>query len=358
MRGRRAVAFLGAGVLVALVLVVPTGGRANGAAAPALRELVGQRLVVAFRGTVPSRALLDRARRGEIAGVILFGGNVVDRAQLRSSTDRLQAAAAAGGRPPLLVAVDQEGGDIRRLRWAGPFQPTAELGLTSPSSVRRVARQAGLSLRAAGVNVDLAPVADVPAAGSFMAQEKRTFSPSAARTGLLAAAFAVGLADAGVAAAVKHFPGIGRASRSTDRSAVTIDASEAALERDLAPFRRVLGAGAPLVMLANASYSALGPAPAAWSTRAQALLRVQLGFDGVTITDALEPAAVTRGLTTPAAAALAARAGVDLILVTGSEASSALVYRELLRQASDGTISTAGLRRSYDRVLALRQRLR
>ena len=136
-----------------------------------------------------------------------------------------------------------------------------------------------------------------------------------------------------------------------------LDASLSALNRDLAPFRRTIAVDVPIVMLSNASYSAFGTAPAAWSTRIQTLLRRELGFRGVTITDALEAAAATRGRAVSSAAVLAVRAGVDLVLVTGPEKSSDAVYRKLLERASDGTISAASLRRSYDRVLALKQQL-
>jgi len=345
-------------VLAALVSLAPSAGRPSTFAGPTLSELVGQRLVVGFRGTTPTAALLARVRRGEVAGVILFGGNVTSASQLRSLSARLQAAARAGGRPPLLVTADQEGGEIRRLPWAGPVAPAAELGRSSPSSVRRVAREVGRSLRADGVNVDLAPVADVPVTGSFMAAEDRTFSATPAGVGVLATAFATGLADAGVASAVKHFPGIGRALRSTDRSAVTLTAPRSALDRDLAPFRRAITAGVPIVMLSNASYSAFGAAPAAWSTRIQAVLRRDLGFRGVTITDALDAAAATRGRTVSRVAGLALRAGVDLVLLTGSEESSDAVFRALLGQVTDGAVSAASLQRSYDRVLALKRDLR
>jgi beta-N-acetylhexosaminidase len=355
------VAALGA-LLAGLVAVAapsagPAGLGARPDALPTLPELIGQRLVVAMQGTSPSRQLLARVRRGEVGGVILFGANVTSRSQLRSLTDRLQAAARAGGRPPLLVAVDQEGGDIRRLPWAGPAGSARALGREPPGAVRAAARAAGSLLRAAGVNVDLAPVLDVPVPGSFMAAEQRTFAADSARVGLLGSAFATGLGDSDVAATAKHFPGIGRAIRSTDRSAVTIEATRAELARDLRPFRRVIAAGVPLVMLSNATYSAFGPAAAGWSTRIQSLLRHELGFRGVTISDALEPAAATRGLTLTRAALLTVRAGVDLVLLTGSEASSSAVFHALVAEAGDGLISRASLRRSDQRILALKQRL-
>jgi beta-N-acetylhexosaminidase len=346
-----------AAAIVALVLAVPAAGSRPAAVGPTVHELVGQRLVVALHGTTASQSLLGRVRRGEVGGVILFGDNVTGGTQLRSLTTSLQAAAREGGRPNLLVAVDQEGGDIRRLLWVGPSAPAEALGRMTPSSVRHTARAVGAALRAAGVNVNLAPVADVPVRGSFMAAEQRTFSADPVRVGLIATAFAAGLADAGVAATVKHFPGIGRATASTDRAAVTIDADSAALAGDLVPFRRAIAAGAPIVMLSNATYLAYGDQPATWSGRIQALLRGELGFRGVTITDALEPGASARSRSSASVAVLAAQAGVDLILVTGSEAESAAVYRRLLARASSGSISPASLRRSYDRVLSLKRPL-
>jgi len=211
------------------------------------------------------------------------------------------------------------------------------------------------ALRAAGVDVDLAPVADVPASGSFMAAERRTLGASPPPVSRAVTAFVRGLADARVAAAVKHFPGIGRATRSTDRSAVEISSTRSSLQADLVPFRAAIGAGVPLVMISNASYPALDEKPAPWSPKVQALLRRELGFGGVTITDALEPAASTRGREVAAVTVLAAQAGIDLLLLTGSEASSREAYERLVRAAEQGKIPRASARASYDRILRLKR---
>ena len=139
-----------------------------------------------------------------------------------------------------------------------------------------------------------------------------------------------------VAAAAKHFPGIGRATSNTDTSLVEISASRGALERDLAPFRAAIGAGVPMVMISNASYPALDSKPAPWSPRIQSLLRNELGFKGVTITDALDGAAATRRRSLQSVAVLSAQAGVDILLFTGSEASSAAAYERLVTAAAAG----------------------
>ena len=230
-----------------------------------------------------------------------------------------------------------------------------ELGESSPANIRRQGLLAGRALRAGGITVDLAPVADVPGPGSFMAADDRTFGASAAVVGPAVTAFTRGLAAAKVVATAKHFPGIGRATSNTDSSLVEIRASRGALESDLAPFRAAIGAGVPMVMISNASYPALDSKPAPWSPRIQSLLRNELGFKGVTITDALDGAAATRGRTVQSVAVLSAQAGVDILLFTGSEASSAAAFERLVTAASEGRIPAAALRRSYDRILSLKQ---
>ena len=246
---------------------------------------------------------------------------------------------------------------MRRVSWAGPELSASQLGAASAAVVRREARSAGVALRAVGVNVDLAPVADVPAAGSFLAGQGRTFGTSTDVVAGAVSAFALGLRDAGVSASVKHFPGIGEATQNTDRSAVEIRSSRADLEAGLAPFRAAIAAGAPIVMVSNASYAALDSKPAAWSPRIQRLLRDDLGFQGVSVTDALEGAAATRGRGLSSVAVLATQAGVDLLLLTGSERSSAAVYERLLAAAARGDIPASSLRRSYDRIQHLKRTL-
>ena len=324
-------------------------------ASPTVAELVGQRLVVAIKGTRPSAAILERIGRGEIGGVVLFGGNIASPAQLRQLTSTLQAAARAGGRPPLLIAADQEGGAVRRLAWAGPADAASDLGRSSMEAIREEARLAGRALRAGGVNVDLAPVADVAGPESFMAAQSRTFGASPTAVSAAVAGFTRGLGDAHVAATVKHFPGIGAARQNTDRFAIRIAARRPVLERGLDPFRAAIGAGAPLVMISNASYATLDAKPAAWSPAVQRLLRVDLGFTGVTMTDALDGAAATRGRSLSSVAVLSAEAGVDVLLLIGSESSSERVHDDLLAAAESGRIPLASLRRSYDRIQSLKR---
>jgi beta-N-acetylhexosaminidase len=267
----------------------------------------------------------------------------------------------AGGQPKLLIAVDQEGGSIKRIPWAPPTLSAAQMGRIGLASVaRRQGLSTGSALHALGINVDLAPVADVPAStSSFMYRAGRTFSSSPLRTALLADAFATGLEAGRVLPAMKHFPGIGYATRNTDASISTIAASRAALAPGLRPYRTAIAHHIPLIMLSNATYPAYDSLAAAGWSRAvgESLLRGTLGFTGVTMTDSLDGTAAARGLTTRLLAVRAARAGTDMVLTTGSEASTRAVYATLLREAQLGWIPNVTLRASYGRILALKAAL-
>lgn len=340
---------------------VPTVAGAPSAAVPTLEQLIGQKLVVRMEGRTPSADLLGRIRRGEVGGVILLGANVTTRTALIALTSKLRSAAAAGGQPPLLIAVDQEGGPIKRIPWAPPTLSAPQMGRDGRASVARAqGANTGAALRGLGINVDFAPVADVPgSAASFMSRDGRTFSSNATSTAVLADAFASGLESKGVLPTMKHFPGIGFATKNTDAYLVGIMASPAGLAPGLLPYRTAIGHDIPLIMLSNARYPAYDRVNAAgWSHAiGVTLLRHDLGFTGVTITDSIDGTAHARGLATGLLAVRAAAAGTDMILTTGTEATTRAVYAALLQAAKDGSIAKAALRTSYGRILALKKGL-
>jgi beta-N-acetylhexosaminidase len=327
-------------------------------AAPSVQHLIGQKLVVSIDGHRPSASLLDRARRGRIGGVLIHSWNFSSGAQLRSIVAALQQAAAAGGQPPLLIAVDQEGGQVKTVSWIPPTLSPPQMGdLGSSDRARRQGRKTGRALLDLGVNTDFAPVADVPTStSSFMYQQGRTWSFSSRETARLANAFALGLGDRGALATMKHFPGLGFAARNTDDFVVHIDATKSELAPGLRPYRHAVANGVPLVMLSNAVYRAYDRSHAAGWSRAigTSLLRGELGFHGVTITDSLDGAANARGIATNPLALKAAKAGTDMLLLTGSEASSRSVYRSLLEAAQAGHIPHHRLTAAYDRIAALK----
>ncbi len=344
----------------ALVGATSSGGRAAPAPTPA--QLIGQKLVVRMDGRTLSKSLLTRARLGQIGGVIVHGFNFDTAAQLRAITGPLQQAAAAGGQPPLLIAVDQEGGSVKTVQWAPPTLSPPQLGaLNSETAAQEQGRRTGAALLRLGVNTDFAPVADVPATTrSFLYRQGRTWSFGWHPTARLSGRFAIGLGQAGAVASAKHFPGLGIATANTDEAVVAITASKAALAPGLKPFKTAIADGVPMIMLSNAIYTAYDRRNAAGWSRAIGitLLRGQLGYRGVTITDSLDGTSHARHVTALSLALRAAKAGTDMLLLTGGEAGTRGAYYGLVAAARDGELDRAQLVASCRRIIALKERLR
>ena len=345
--------------VVALAATSDDGGRSSAASSAALTlpQLVGQHMVFAYDGLAPPRALRKRIARGEAAGVILFARNVRSAGQVRDVVRGLQAIKRPPGlRAPLLVMVDQEGGPVRRIP-GGPKRAAAQV--SDAAQARADGRTAATVLRRAGVNMDLAPVADVARAGSALEREMRSYGRSPARVASLATAFAAGLRAGGVRATAKHFPGFGAAAVNTDDAPATVSASEATLRSvDERPFTALIKGGVDAVMLSTAVYPAVDPLPAAFSSRwVGAELRARLRFRGVAITDDLGTPAVRSFGTNAQRAVRAVRAGVDLPLFSASYRDGARAAEGLLAAARRGDLRRAALRVQARRVLALRATL-
>lgn len=323
-----------------------------------LRQLVGERLVAGFHGTTVPAPLRQMIRQGGLAGVILFAKNLSSRSVARDLVAEIESIRRpAGLRDSLLVMVDQEGGLVKRLAGA-PTASAAQMGAAGPAFSREQGRATAASLRRVGINVDLAPVLDVARPGGTIADTDRGFGSSAAKVEATALPFAAGLQDGGVAATAKHFPGLGAAAGNTDFAVQRIDLSKPELRAvDERPYRRFGAAGGELVMLSTAIYPAFSPKPAAFAGAiASDELRRRFGFDGVSITDALESAAV-RSFGGPATAARAATAaGTDLLLFTDYRAA-AVAGRALLRRLHGTPGARAPFEASAGRVLRLRHAL-
>ena len=267
--------------------------------------------------------MLRALKEGRVSGAILFRENLNTRAGLRKLTGGMRRA--AGG--PVLVCVDQEGGGVRVIPWIGPGRTAP--AQASSNTVGSDARAAGAQLRADGVTVTLAPVADLPTIDGA-AVGGRTFGREPARVQQAVAAAVKGWRAGGVAPTLKHFPGFGGAKTNTDDAPATIDRSAAQLHAvDLPPFKAGIAAGAPIVMLSHARYPALDKSRiASQSPAVLRLLRDELEFDGVAMTDSLEAAAVTAepgGVGT--AAIRSVEAGVDSILTPAAAPPSASTGR-------------------------------
>lgn len=350
--------------LAAALLVVGCGGPETarprtpprGATAPVdrlgLRRQVGQLLIVSFHGGRAPAYIERILRDGAAGGVVLFGENITGPAQLRALTATLQRA---GGRS-VLVAADQEGGAVRIVPFAGPA--TGQASVASPAQAGADARAAARDLRRLGVDVALAPVADV-AADDGSALRGRAYPGGAAAVAARVRAAVRGAAAGGVAATAKHFPGLGGAADSTDRTPVTIVRPAAALRTvDLAPFRAAIAAGVPLVMASHALYPALDERRIASQSPAilRGLLRRELGFRGAVVTDSIEARAVIRRSDVGTAALRSVAAGADLVLMTGP-GSFRPVFRRLLARARRSPAFRARVRAAAARVLALKRDL-
>ncbi len=325
-----------------------------GATRLTLRQTIGQRMVFAYAGARPPAALRRRIARGEAAGVILFSRNVPSVAAVRTQIANLQRIKRpAAVDAPLLVMIDQEGGDVRRL----PGPPVAGAAATPSSAAARAnGRAAGRLLHSAGVTVDLAPVVDVARADGALANEGRTYDDDAPGVIAKAGAFADGLRAAGVEPVLKHFPGFGAASINTDDGAVRIDLSLSELRAvDLQPYTKIKTRA---VMLSTAVYPRVDPRPAAFSRRwVTRELRGRLHFTGVAMTDDLQTPAVARFGTPAQLAFFAIDAGVDLPLFAKDYKTGARAAAGLERAVRNGALSRARLDAGARRVLRWRAAL-
>ncbi|MEU7615991.1 glycoside hydrolase family 3 N-terminal domain-containing protein [Micromonospora rifamycinica] len=321
-----------------------------------LRRLVLGTLLAAYPGPLPPDWAVELVADG-LAGHTLFGTNVHDPARLAASTAALRAA-----RSDVLVAIDEEGGDVTRLAHAtgSPYPGNAALGAVDDTALtRRIHAAIGAELAAVGVTVDLAPTVDVNTADDNPVIGTRAFGADPARVAAHSAAAVTGLQSVGVAACAKHFPGHGATVADSHHELPTVDAGPALLrERDLPPFAAAVDAGVRAIMTAHIRVPALtGDGPATFSRAVLVdLLRGEYGFTGVVVTDALEmkgAAVAAGGIGSAAVRALAA--GADLLCL-GARVDAALVERvvaEIVGAIGDGRLDRGRVEQAADRAAAL-----
>jgi beta-N-acetylhexosaminidase len=321
--------------------------------------LAGQRVLCSYLGPQVPAPVLEALRSGRAAGAVLLGANVPSQPVTTSAAREIQAAAAVApaGPLPAMIALDQEGGQVKRIT-GPPSGSAAQMGTLAPSAIEAEGRATGLALGQWGVNTNLAPVADVARPGTFEAAQRRSFGSQPASVASAVTAFVTGLHRGGSAATVKHFPGLGAATANTDTARATVNLTAAELRSiDLVPFAAGITAGADLVMVSSAVYPALDPNPALTSRRIVTdLLRGELGFKGVVISDAIDAVALWSLGTMAQIAVSAAKAGVDVFI--GSAPSTCTVIQAALAAAiRNGELSLQEATTSYLRVLELRRRL-
>jgi beta-N-acetylhexosaminidase len=317
-------------------------------------QLAGQRVIVGFDGRSAPGALLRRIERGELGGVIVFTRNLGSRAQVRAMTSAFQRAAGrAPGGHPVLIMVDQEGGQVSRLPGA-PRRSPAQVGATGSAAVARSeGRATARNLNGVGINTNLAPVVDVARPGTNMRELGRSYGGDTGRVTRLAGAFAEGLRAGGVLSCAKHFPGLGLARGDEDLRLNRISEPLAKLRAiDEPPF---VDTRTQLVMVSTGIYPALDDAPALFSRSiATGELREHLGFQGVSITDDLEVPALRRSGSPAALGVAAARAGNDLLLYAQSAGTGFAAARALARSLKDGSLDRGEFSTATRRAIDLR----
>ena len=361
--------------LAALLLVSALPGPLHAAGGePGLRDMIGQMLLVGFRGATldDDAPILRDIRERNLGGVILFdrdvllgssGRNIESPEQVRALTARLQAEAAT----PLFIAVDQEGGRVRRLKEERgfPAAPSARaMGQASPAATRLEGERTGELLAGLGVNVNFAPVADVdvnpdsPAIGRL----ERSFSADPDAVADHALEFCRGQQSQGVLSCLKHFPGHGGATE--DSHLGLTDVSRTWTPAELRPYEILIPLGAcPMVMAGHIFVRQLDDArPASLSPAVlTGLLRRKLGFDGLIVSDDMQMKAITAHYGAAEAMVMAVAAGTD-ILVFGNNLEydpdiAAKAVDALERAVMDGRLPKGRIEESFRRIQAAKRDL-
>jgi beta-N-acetylhexosaminidase len=295
----------------------------------------GQLLMVGVPGPRLDPVARELVRDLKVGGIILFARNIEAPEQVWELTRDLQREALAATGRPLLVAVDQEGGRVQRLR--APFTiipPARELGRrATPAQVEGLSRQVAQELALVGLNVNLAPVLDVPRSPDCP-QWDRSYASNPQQVAEFAVAAIRGYRAGGVLPVAKHFPGLGDTVADSHEVLPTAQSVDPSRELDLLPFRQAVAADVPLVMTAHLSVPAWDEArPATLSAVAlQQWLRQDLGFRGVIITDDLEMGGITTRLPVATGAREALAAGADLLLICNNWDAAWDTARRLARE--------------------------
>ena len=322
---------------------------------------LGDLLIVGFDGYDPTPQILERIRAGRAGGIILFDRNVQGADQIGALCADLQAARAAVSDTPLIIAIDQEGGSVARLRGAWPELPgNMALGAIDDETVAEdVGRALAGLLLPLGITLNLAPVLDVASSPENPGIGVRSFGADAERVAALGCALIRGMQAAGVAATAKHFPGMGDAHQDAHDELPIVQTPLRELQvRHMAPFVAAMDAGVAAVMTAHCAYphfDRMTRLPATVNRRLwQQVVRREFGYEGAIISDCLEMKGFTRWLTPETGAQNAVMAGVDQLLVCHTPAVQDAVYDALIDAGDRGLIAEHILREACARSLALR----
>ncbi|MCU0243085.1 MAG: beta-N-acetylhexosaminidase [Vicinamibacteria bacterium] len=323
---------------------------------------VGQRFMIGFDGAVPSTEVKALLREYSIGGIILFARNIVEPEQIAELTRELQSLARlAEHEMPLLIAVDQEGGRVARMRKPWALWPS--MRAIGHIGDEEIARQVGESLaeqlKACGICYDFAPVIDVDTNPLNPVIGDRSFGQSPELVGRLGCALIQGLQSQGVAACAKHFPGHGDTAVDSHLDLPIVDHGRSRLDDvELRPFRMAIEAGVASIMTAHVLLREIDDTlPATLAPRITTdLLRKDLAFAGVIVSDDLEMKAVAKLWRPRDAAALAASAGCDLMLVCANHDAQVEAIEGVIHAVEEERLSRTSLDDACERIRRLKER--
>lgn len=333
--------------------------------------MAGAMIMTGFRGTSVPEPFLEAVRKGRVGGVILFDRDVTSGSARNIASPqqvaRLTATLQKQAPRPLFIAVDQEGGQVRRLMPVRGFMnlPSArEMASLPPKEIFRLGQRAGREMARVGINVDLAPVVDIQSSRQSpgLGDMGRMFGTNAAAVSRLALAFAAGLEDGGVLPVLKHFPGLGSAVLDSHHELPDVTRTWRSCE--LFPYSEAFRQGwKGMVLVGHVYHAGLDKKlPASLSPAViEKLLRGRLGWQGVVISDDLQMGAVTQGRSLEEIVRLAVAAGNDILLFGNNlhydPALHERVFRALIGLVHRGVIPAWRLERSWRRIEALKASL-
>jgi beta-N-acetylhexosaminidase len=328
-----------------------------------LEEKVGQMMMIGFEGTAPDENITSMIQERRIGGLIIFDRNIESNDQVAIMNEALQQLAVDGAHPAkLMIAVDQEGGKTRRFDDIGPYYSEPMIGEMPEEAALQTARlQAGSTardLRAIGINTNLAPVIDV-SGGWGTVMDVRSYGTDTEWVAQLGAEAVSGYVNASTISCPKHFPGLGSADDDPEEVLPSLDYSyEDIVTLDLPPFTAAIQAGAPMIIVTHLAVPVMDQSgtPASLSAVLTTdLLRTNMGFEGVIITDDLEMGAITENLSVSEAAVTAVEAGADIVMVAHTLDEQIATYEALLEAVNTGQIPEERINESVVRVLDMKK---
>lgn len=328
-----------------------------------LKEKIGQLFVFGFYGYEPTAEFKGLVESYGIGGTIYFSRNVKDAEQVHSLSVELQKIAKQAGRPPMFIAIDQEGGMVARLVNGVTLMPgNMALGaVASAAGAEETARICGEELRMLGITMNYAPCIDVNNNPDNPVINVRSYSDRSDVVSEFGAAAVVGYQSARVAATVKHFPGHGDTSVDSHHALPVLPHSRERLDAiELPPFRAAIEAGTDCIMTAHVCLPALEPSgvPSTLSENVlTGLLRNELGYDGVVVTDCLEMSAIDEFYGPAQGAVKAIKAGADMVLISHTIEKQRAALEAVAAAVESGELSLARIDEAVARVMKLKEKL-